>query len=148
MRAAFTLSILCLAAFYTALAFSELNFLSSLGRIGPGFFPRIIGVLLILACCYSLYFDLKQRHQEEAISSYWTVVVVVAICSGLFVVAIQVLGGLLGMILFLLATLLFLNRGHPVQNVLIAGLLPVAVYVLFRVWLNAAMPDGMLGLPI
>jgi hypothetical protein len=58
-----------------------------------------------------------------------------------------VLGGLASMVLFMAAALYYLNRGRPVQNALLAILLPVSVYLLFRVWLNAAMPRGILPLP-
>jgi putative tricarboxylic transport membrane protein len=51
------------------------------------------------------------------------------------------------MIVFMAAGLHFLNRGRPLQNALIALLLPLGVYLLFRVWLNAAMPQGILPLP-
>ena len=43
MRLAFTAAILCLAVLYTYWAFADLSFLSSAGRLGPGFFPRIVG---------------------------------------------------------------------------------------------------------
>jgi hypothetical protein len=43
MRAGFLAGILLLAGSYTWIAFAELALLSSAGRLGPGFFPRIIG---------------------------------------------------------------------------------------------------------
>ena len=52
------------------------------------------------------------------------------------------------MAVFLLVTLSILNRGHMSQNVSIAVLLPAGIYFLFDVWLNAAMPEGVLHLPI
>ena len=63
MRAGFLLVVLALAGGYTALAFTELTWLSSAGRLGPGFFPRIIGVSLMMLCLYSLYAD--RRHAES-----------------------------------------------------------------------------------
>ncbi len=50
--------------------------------------------------------------------------------------------------MFLLVTLSILNRGHLLQNVAIAVALPAAIYFLFDAWLNAAMPEGVLPLPI
>ena len=41
--------------FHTYIAFTELRFLSTTGRLGPGFFPRIIGVGLIAVCLLGLY---------------------------------------------------------------------------------------------
>jgi hypothetical protein len=40
-----------------------------------------------------------------------------------------------------------LNRGKTVQNVAVSVGLPVALFLLFDVWLNASMPPGLLGLP-
>lgn len=147
MRLAFKLAILFLAGLYTAIGLAQLNFLSALGRIGPGFFPRILGLMLIATCLYSLYHDARQARDGAAISPFWRVVAVVALLSGLFVLALDILGGLLSMIVFMLASLTFLDPRRPVVNVAVALLLPICVYVLFDRYLNAAVPDGLVRLP-
>ena len=103
MRLAFTAAILCVAVFYTYWAFAELSFLSSAGRLGPGFFPRIIGLALIVACLLTLAGDLKKR-ESLALSSYWRITLVVAGLSGAFVLVLNVLGGPLAMVVYMLAT--------------------------------------------
>lgn len=148
MRAAFTLAILVGSAVYTYAAFAELPFLSSAGRLGPGFFPRIIGAGLVVFCLYQLYFDLKRRNQEDGVSAFWGVTLAIALLSGLFVVGLELLGGILAMMIFMLASLFYLNRRQPVLNIAISLLLPVGTYLLFRVWLKAAMPEGLIPLPI
>lgn len=145
MRAGFLFALLALAGGYTALAFIELSWLSSAGRLGPGFFPRIIGVCLVVLCLYSQYAD--RRSAEASLSADWRSAAAVALLSAAFVALLDVLGGLLSMVLFMAAALYYLNRGRPVQNALLALLLPVSVYLLFRVWLNAAMPQGIMPLP-
>ena len=142
MRAGFLAAVLLAAGGYTALAFTELTWLSSAGRLGPGFFPRIIGACLVLLCLYSLYAD--RRESEPFFSGGWRAAGAVALLSAAFVALLDVLGGLLSMIAFMAASLYFLNRGRPLQNALVAVLLPVCLYLLFRVWLNAAMPRGLL----
>ena len=57
MRAGFLGALLLLAGGYSYVAFADLSYLSSAGRLGPGFFPRIIGVSLTALCAYSLYAD-------------------------------------------------------------------------------------------
>jgi hypothetical protein len=52
------------------------------------------------------------------------------------------------MVAFLLASLFLLNRGRLVQNLAIGVLVPVCVYLLFSVWLNARLPEGMLPFPL
>ena len=145
MRAGFLGGVLLAAAGYTWLAFAELAWLSSAGRLGPGFFPRIIGVSLVALCAYSLLID--RGAPRETLSPYWRTTVVLAALSALFVAALDVLGGLVSMIVFMAASLWILNRGRHVQNALLALALPLCMYLIFRVWLNAAVPRGMLGLP-
>ena len=147
MRLAFTGAILCLAVFYTYWAFADLSFLSSAGRLGPGFFPRIVGLLLIVACIFTLAGDLKARHADGGLSSFWRITVVVAALSGVFVLLLEVLGGPLAMVLYMLTTLMVLNRGKMIQNVAISLGLPLMLFLLFDRWLNASLPTDSLGLP-
>jgi hypothetical protein len=145
MRAGFLAAILLLAGGYSYVAFAELSYLSSTGRLGPGFFPRIIGASLTVLCAYSLYAD--RRSGAEPLAPFWRTLAVVAVLSAAFVLALELIGGLLSMIAFMAATLAFLNRGRHLQNTLLALVLPIGFYLLFKVWLNAAMPRGMLPLP-
>jgi uncharacterized membrane protein YhaH (DUF805 family) len=148
MRTAYLLTILCAAALYTYSAFTDLDFLSSTGRLGPGFFPRLIGCALAAACLYSLVVDTRRRGSDAASSPFWQPVALIAVLSALLVVLLSVLGGLPAMIVFLLASLFMLNRGRPVQNAIISLLLPLGIYALFDLWLHASMPEGLVPLPI
>lgn len=143
MRAGFLAGILLLAGGYAWIAFAELALLSSAGRLGPGFFPRIIGATLVVLCAWSLVEELGRRAREPR-SKYWRDAVALALLSGLFVAALDVLGGLVSMIAYMAATLAILNRRRTLQNALLAVLLPLAIYLMFRVWLNAAVPRGLL----
>jgi hypothetical protein len=145
MRAGFLGALLLLAGGYTYVAFADLSYLSSTGRLGPGFFPRIIGVSLVALCAYSLYTD--RAATAAPLSAFGRTLAAVAGLSAAFVLALELIGGLLSMIVFMAATLAFLNRGRHLQNALLALFLPIGFYLLFKVWLNAAMPRGMLPLP-
>ena len=145
MRLAFTAAVLCVAVLYTYWAFADLSFLSSTGRLGPGFFPRIIGLALIVACLFTLAGDLRQR-QDVAVASYWRITLLVAALSGPLIVILNVLGGPLAMVVYMLVTLSLLNRGKVLQNIAISIALPAALFLLFDIWLNASMPPGILGL--
>lgn len=146
LRAGFLLVVLFLAACYTYVAFADLNYLSSAGRLGPGFFPRIIGVSLVALCAFSLYADLKRFPAAEAMSPAWRSAALLALLSGVFVALLELLGGLLSMMAFMAAALWIFNRGRALQNALIAVLLPLGIYVVFEVWLKATMPRGLLSL--
>ena len=147
MRLAFTVTILCLAVLYTYWAFADLGFLSSAGRLGPGFFPRFVGLLLIAACVLTLAGDLKERRADAGLSSFWRITVIVAALSGAFVLLLEILGGPLAMVVYMLATLVVLNPGRSVQNVAISIGFPLALFLLFDRWLNASIPPDALGLP-
>jgi putative tricarboxylic transport membrane protein len=147
MRLAFTAAILCLAVFYTYWAFADLSFLSSTGRLGPGFFPRIVGLTLIVACIFTLAGDMKARPPDGGLSTFWRITVVVAALSGAFILSLDILGGPLAMVVYMLATLMLLNRGRTIQNVAISLGLPIALFLLFDRWLNASIPQDSLGLP-
>lgn len=147
LRVGFLLAILFLAAGYTYVAFAELSYLSSAGRLGPGFMPRIIGVALVAMCALSLYADLRQQPDGETLSPGWRSAAVLAVLSGVFVVLLELLGGLLSMVAFMAASLWLLNPRRHLQNALIAILLPLFLYVVFAVWLRASVPRGLLPLP-
>ena len=149
MRVCFLLAILTASVFYSYVAFMELGFLSMSGRLGPGFFPRIIGVLLIAVTLMTLVNDMRRAREEgEGSSDHWPVVGIVVGLTGLLVAMFVVLGGTLAMAVFLLVALTVLNRGRHVMNVAVALILPAGIYFLFDVWLNASMPEGLLDLPI
>ena len=143
MRAGFLAGVLLLAAGYTWLAFAELAWLSTAGRLGPAFFPRLIGVALLALCAWSLVDELRGGTREH-VAEHWRVTAVLALYSGLFVAALDVLGGLVSMLAYMAAALWTLNRRRHWQNALLAVLLPLGIYLLFRVWLNAAVPRGLL----
>jgi putative tricarboxylic transport membrane protein len=143
MRAAFLAAVLLLAGGYTWFAFAELSWLSSAGRLGPAFFPRVIGVALLAVTGYCLAEALLRRAREPG-AAHWAVALQVAALSALLVLALEPLGALLAMAAYLGASLWLLNRGRPLQSALVAVLMPVFLYVLFKVWLNAALPRGLL----
>ena len=144
MRAIFTIVILCLSTIYAYASFADLTFLSSTGRLGPGFFPRIIAVGLIIACLIDLASVLSRRREPLPRSEYLGTLIFVGGATVLFVLAMGLIGGYASMFAFMLLTLAVLNRGRWLQNVVIAIALPMAIYLMFEVWLNAAIPKGIL----
>ena len=93
------------------------------------------------------FVSLCAGEEEGPSGGFWRITAAVALLSGLFVLLLDVLGGLLAMVAYMLATLSLLNRGRVVQNALIGVLLPVALYLLFEEWLNATVPRGIVGFP-
>lgn len=144
-RIAFSLFLLAVAIAYTYIAFADLTFLVR-GRLGPGFFPRVIGIVMVALLLYSLAVDLRRTLKDGGTKHARDLMVFTVIAIG-YVALLNVLGGLWATIAFMLVALFVFNRGKPVTNVLVAVLLPIGLYLLFDTWLNAAMPTGMIPWP-
>ena len=170
MKRWFSLALLVAAVAYTAYGLSTLNLLNMSGRPGAGYFPLIIGVLLIVATAVNAYRDFtivrtdrRARAGTDMIAEVAAVAasasaggsndtrrygVDVAIMLAMlfaFILSLKTLGGLLAMILFMLVFLFVFNRGKAVTNLIYSFALPLFLYLLFKVTLNASLPIGFLG---
>jgi putative tricarboxylic transport membrane protein len=121
------------------------------GRIGPGFFPRIIGGIGVVLTLVALVRSLRRVEPESEIDTDGpdlgrhprTTAIVVGAGAAL-AAAFTVLGALVAGALFLLGCLWLLNREHPVQNAVLGIGLSVGLYLLFQTLLNAGLPAGVL----
>ncbi|SDZ96496.1 tripartite tricarboxylate transporter TctB family protein [Rubrimonas cliftonensis] len=148
MRIAFFLVVLTGAIFYSYVAFADLGFLSRTGRLGPGFFPRIIGVAAIVMTLWALVDELRARRGPGGAFEQWRdVAVLIAFALG-YAVLLRLFGGFVATFLFLLLTLSVLNPGRRLTNGLVAVIVPGVVYLLFDQLLNANMPPALIDLPI
>jgi hypothetical protein len=77
MRAGFQRGILLFAGLYSYFAFAELSWLSSAGRLGPAFFPRIIGAALIALSAWSLVAE--WRGPRARVAEHWRAALVLAL---------------------------------------------------------------------
>ena len=143
MAKAFSGAFLVYAIAYTLLAFG-LPMMVESDQIGPGFFPRILGAMLIATSLYTLVRDFREPAEDDASSDYWGTVALVTALMVAFVAMLSVLGALVAMVLFMFVTLYVLNRGGMITNVLLSILLPVSLYLLFDVWLNTTLPRGII----
>ncbi len=151
------------SAGYAALAF-RMEWRAPSGQIGPGFFPRVIGVLAVVLSLVAITREVRTARSARAGRSSGTddrapqpdppgegvrretrtLVVAVAAAVG-FVVLLVPLGGVVAASAFLLGLLALLNRGRHVANVAIGIGLPAGMYVLFEVLLDTRLPPGMFG---
>ncbi len=144
MAKVLTSAVLLLAAVAYLVAGLEYDVLTSNGRLGAGFFPRVIGVGLVLVTAVNLVKDVRGRREGEA--GYGRDAAGVAVALIAFVVLLNVVGGVVAMVVFLFATLALLNRGRWLTNGLVSVALPIALFLLFSVWLNAPFPQGAVQL--
>ncbi len=148
MRIIFLLVLLGGGIFYSYIAFADLNFMTRTGRLGPGFFPRIIGLSIVVLSIWAIVDARRQSAADPVPAGYWRDVTILVGIALIYAVLLKILGGFLATVAFLLLALSVLNTGRHLQNGIIALLLPAAVYLLFDVALNASMPPGMVPFPI
>ena len=103
MRIVFTLVLLAGAVFYTYIAFIDLSFLSRTGRLGPGFFPRLIGVSAVVMTLWVLVDELRKREPSLDDPKRWgDVVMLMALALG-YAVLLRLFGGFAATIVFHIA---------------------------------------------
>lgn len=159
VRTAFFVVLLVIFGFYTEMAF-ELDWDTAAGRIGPGFFPRIIGLLGLLFTAIALAGSLRggadvdegmlagddDEMGEGDLGRHPVALLLLVVGAAAYVFFLTVLGAVVASIAFLAAVLWWLNPRHHVTNALVSLLLPVGMYLLFQTLLNAGLPVGVLGL--
>lgn len=148
MRITFLLAIMAAGVFYSYIAFTDLSFMTRTGRLGPGFFPRIVGVLTIVLSMWAIVDELRKQRPVGEDAGYWRDVAMLVAIALVYAVLLKVFGGFLATILFLLMALSVLNPRRYRQNLSLAVIIPVMVYLLFDVLLNANTPPGLVPFPI
>jgi hypothetical protein len=149
-RAAFFGIVLVVFAVYFQLAIG-MEWRTAAGRIGPGFFPRLIGAAGIVLTLVALVRSVRRAGPETEDETDGpdlgrhprTMAIVVAAGAALAAV-FTVLGAVVAGALFLLGCLWLLNREHPVVNAVLGIGISVGLYLLFETLLNAGLPAGVL----
>jgi putative tricarboxylic transport membrane protein len=161
-RLVFLASLTVLAAAYTLMAF-QMEWRIQNGQIGPGFFPRFVGVGTVVGCLVAIALTLGGRgpsasspdaaedadfevpaavEDGDGGTAPWATALVVG-CAVFYFTFFEPLGALLASVLFLALSLTIVNRGHHRMNAAVSILLPVGLYLLFEVLLKAGLPPGI-----
>jgi putative tricarboxylic transport membrane protein len=155
-RMAFLVALTLLAVAYTVMAFG-MEWRDDSGQIGPGFFPRMVGLATVAGCLVAIAraafgaapgpavdadgepeVDAKAVGGTQALATTFAVGLMV-----LFYLIFDPLGALLSSVVFLGLMLSLVNRGHHLQNAILTVGVPVTLYVLFEVLLDAGLPPGL-----
>ena len=143
---AFLLVILALAAGYTFMAF-QLEWMTPAGQLGPGFFPRLIGAGLVIACLYALSWAARALRSQVpgARTGPTRDLRGMMVATGLFLWAFGALGPALAMPVFFMAVLSWWAPRAIGLNLLISAGAAGLLYALFYRWLGSPMPQGILS---
>lgn len=147
-RAVFFGILLVVIAVYFQLALG-MEWRTAAGRIGPGFFPRIIGGIGVVLTLVALARSLRRAEPEAEADSpdlgrHPRTTAIVVVASAALAAAFTVLGAVVAGALFLLGCLWLLNREHPVLNAVLGAGLATGLYLLFETLLTAGLPAGVL----
>lgn len=153
MQLVFSLGLLLSSVAFTAYGLTTLDLQDSVGRPGPGYFPLIVGALLILTTAINTFKDFRSLKKDSSESlveedghdqKYFKDSVIVIILITVFLLALKSLGSILSMMLFMILFLSYFNKGKHKFNIIYSLLLPIGVFVLFDVLLRAGLPQGIL----
>jgi hypothetical protein len=154
-RTVFFAVVLAILIGYVNMAF-DLEWRTQAGRIGPGFFPRIIGVMGVVITLGALVQSLRpgvgdedEGFEEDELGEgdlgrHPVPVLITVVASALFLVTLNTLGAIISGAIFLFGMLWLLNRGRWVANTIVSIAVPLALYLLFQTALNAGLPGGLL----
>lgn len=174
MKKWFAGALLVFAISYTVYGLSTLTLLTSSGRPGAGFFPLLVGGLLIVSTAVNLWGDVRDwiRERESGVlpihladpeteakadafgvdahgidggPEHGRDVFIVFLYLCGFVAVMKLVGALFAMILFMLAFLFTFNRTQVLSNLIYSLALPGALYGLFKILLNASLPTSPFG---
>ncbi|NKX44542.1 tripartite tricarboxylate transporter TctB family protein [Roseicyclus persicicus] len=152
MRIVFLVALLGGAIFYTYIAFSDLNFMTRTGRLGPGFFPRLVGAAMVVMTFWAILDALRDRRMvaaggapgpDDAPEGVWRDFLLLLGLAFGYAILVRLFGGFVSTVVYLIAALSLLNPGRHLQNALVAVIFPTGVYVLFDRVLNANMPPAL-----
>lgn len=142
LKNVFSLFLLLVSIFYFSIALS-FEFYTSSNTPGDGFFPQIVGFLLILLTGYDFVKNFRRSQAESVSLTYIKDFVMLIVISTLYIFTFNILGALLSAIIFTLVVLLIFNQGKWKQNIIISLLMPGIIYFMFDILLNTGLPQGI-----
>jgi putative tricarboxylic transport membrane protein len=153
-KTVFLAAVLVVLAVYTEMAFS-LDWRTEAGRIGPGFFPRIVGLGGVAITLWALVSAIRSPQDDEVVAledeigdadlgKHPRLLAIMVLAAGAFAATLVSLGAIISSAAFLLLMLSLLNRGRHLANAVVAIGIPVAMYLLLQTLLNAGLPEGIL----
>ena len=146
MRFFFSMSLLAFALLYTGFGFYSLDLIDMSGRLGPGVFPAVVGVLLIATTAANCVHEYRrQRQAATPLRALWRDVAEVAGLVVLFLLLLPYAGSLLTIFAFTGLYLYRFNRGRGLFNAVYAAAFSIVVFLLFEVALKTGLPKGVLA---
>lgn len=153
-KTVFLAVVLVVLAVYTEMAFA-LDWRTQAGRIGPGFFPRIVGIGGVALTLWGLVSAIRSPQDDEVVAledeigdadlgKHPRLLAIMVLASVGFAATLISLGAIISSGAFLMLMLSLLNRGRHRANAAVAIGIPFVMYLLLQTLLNAGLPEGIL----
>lgn len=112
----------------------------------PGFFPFYVAVLMGIASVANLVSAARRAGDQEAFvnSTPFLRVLAVLIPAMIYVALIGLIGIYTASAIFICGFMLVVGREGPIRSVLVALLIPTALFLMFEKWFLVPLPKGPL----
>ena len=120
--------------------------------IGPGFFPFWLGIVLAAFSLFRFIISLKEKYDAEDCKprlpdwrSLRRLGLIMLIMAG-FALSMKSLGFILTVFFFVSVILFVLEGDSALKSIFYGVMFSVAVFLIFRYWLEVDLPRGLLGI--
>lgn len=137
----FSIFLLVVSGFYVALAFRLPMFSKHIP--GSGFFPRVVGITLIVLLIIELIKNVKDEQEDAFSMEHLRLFLLLIATTTVYIFLFNIFGAILSTILFMVAVLFLFNKGKRIQNLVLGISIPIALFILFEVLLNTGLPKGI-----
>ncbi|MBB4930420.1 hypothetical protein F4561_001240 [Lipingzhangella halophila] len=133
---------------YTILAF-DMEWTTQAGRIGPGFFPRIIGFCGIALSLTGVLMSLRpaaaaaEGDAQPGAKKHPALLALIGLALAGFVTVFIPVGAPVTAIAFLLVMYFLIERNRMAHRAVLSVAFPLFLYALFELWLEAGLPGGI-----
>lgn len=134
--------ILLLIGIYVSIEVSGYTKIASLD-IGPAFFPRVLGVLLIVFAILLAGQAMKKNDQTQAVFINRNLMIVFGLVAA-FAVAFNFLGFIITSVVLLTVLMRLMGAESWKKAILVSIITTIVIYGVFHTFLNVPLPLGIL----
>jgi putative tricarboxylic transport membrane protein len=134
--------ILLVIGIYVSIEVAGYNQIASLD-IGPAFFPRVLGILLI-AFAITLGFQTMKKNDQTAVAFVNRNLLIVFGLVAVFALVFNFLGFLISSVVLLTVLMKLMGAESWKKAILVSTITTIAIYSVFHTFLNVPLPLGIL----
>jgi putative tricarboxylic transport membrane protein len=140
--------LLLICSVFLIMSFGLPLYSTNVGAVGPGFFPRVITIMLVLLTCLHLIQIMRKKVKkpEEGVDKkivyqQISLMVFLAVTIGLS----QLIGMLASIGVFMFTILAFVQKIPWIKALTFTIVVLIIMYAIFVLWLESPLPLGIFG---